>query len=300
VDERQLQILRELRDLGSVRAVADALRITPSAVSQQLRLLQRPLPVPLTRREGRVLRLTEAGEELAAAAADVAAAMARARDVARGLAAAPAGTVTLSAFNSAALAFFGPLAALFPPGHDVAVHLTDQDVSQDDFPRLTARYDVVLAHRLAHTPGWPTTVRVTHLLDEPLDVALPPGHRLAARETLTAADVVTEPWITTHAGFPVGATLDTVAAVAGRPAAVRHRVNEFTVVADLVRAGAGLGFLPRWTQPTPEGVELRPLTDAHVSRAVDALARPERAVRPATRKVLSCLIEIAQDLRSAT
>ncbi|HVT69730.1 MAG TPA: LysR family transcriptional regulator, partial [Trebonia sp.] len=107
MDERQLQILRELRDLGSVRAVAESLRITPSAVSQQLRLLQRPLPMPLTRREGRVLRLTEAGEELAAAAADVASAMARARDVARGLAAAPAGTVTLSAFNSAALAFFG-------------------------------------------------------------------------------------------------------------------------------------------------------------------------------------------------
>lgn len=299
MDERQLEILRELRDLGSVRAVAESLRITPSAVSQQLRLLQRPLPVPLTRREGRVLRLTEAGEELAAAAAGVASAMARARDVARGLAAAPAGTVALSAFNSAALAFFGPLAASFPSGCDVTVHLTDQDVSQHEFPRLTARYDIVIAHRLAHTPGWPATVRVTRLLDEPLDVALPPGHRLAGRETLTAADVVDGPWITTHDGFPVGAMLDTVAAIAGRPAIVHHRVNEFTVVADLVRAGAGLGFLPRWTQPTPDGVELRPLAEAHVSRAVDALTRPERAVRPATRLVLARLAEIAGELRSA-
>jgi DNA-binding transcriptional LysR family regulator len=300
VDERQLQILRELRDLGSVRAVAESLRITPSAVSQQLRLLQRPLPMPLTRREGRVLRLTEAGEELAAAAADVASAMARARDVARGLAAAPAGTVTLSAFNSAALAFFGPLATCFPPGHDVTVHFTDEDVSQEEFPRLTARYDIVIAHRLAHTPGWPATIRVTRLLDEPLDVALPPGHRLAGRGPLTAADVVDGPWITTHEGFPVGATLDTVAAVAGRPATVRHRVNEFTVVADLVRSGAGLGFLPRWTQPTPDGVELRPLADARVSRAVDALARPERAARPATRQVLDRLTAIAEELRSGT
>lgn len=137
------------------------------------------------------------------------------------------------------------------------------------------------------------------LLDEPLDVALPPGHRLAARKALTAADVVDGPWITTHAGFPVGATLNTVAAVAGRPATVCHRVNEFTVVAGLVRAGAGLGFLPRWTQPTPDGVELRPLADAHVSRSVDALARPERAMRPAVRRVLERLTEIAGELRSA-
>ena len=71
MDVRQLQILRELGALGSVRAVADALRVTPSAVSQQLQLLQRSVGVPLTQRDGRRLRLTEAGESLAASAVDV-------------------------------------------------------------------------------------------------------------------------------------------------------------------------------------------------------------------------------------
>ena len=60
MDVRQLVILRELGDRGSVTAVAEALLVTPSAVSQQLAALQRAVPVALTRRRGRTLVLTEA------------------------------------------------------------------------------------------------------------------------------------------------------------------------------------------------------------------------------------------------
>ncbi|WP_281445802.1 LysR family transcriptional regulator, partial [Paenarthrobacter nicotinovorans] len=63
----QLQMLRELGDLGSVKAVAETLMVTPSAVSQQLALLQRSVDVPLTRKEGRALVLTDAGRVLAEA-----------------------------------------------------------------------------------------------------------------------------------------------------------------------------------------------------------------------------------------
>ena len=75
----QLQMLRELGDLGSVKAVAEALMVTPSAVSQQLALLQKSVDVPLTRKEGRALVLTDAGRVLAEAGAAVVNAMADAR-----------------------------------------------------------------------------------------------------------------------------------------------------------------------------------------------------------------------------
>jgi DNA-binding transcriptional LysR family regulator len=71
VNERQLQILRELGELASVTATAEALLMTPSAISQQLRLLQRSIPVPLTERDGRRLVLTDAGQALASAAIEV-------------------------------------------------------------------------------------------------------------------------------------------------------------------------------------------------------------------------------------
>jgi DNA-binding transcriptional LysR family regulator len=286
VDVRRLRILRELGELGSVRGVSEALRITPSAVSQQLKLLQRGIAVPLTRRDGRRLRLTEEGERLAAAGADVEQALARAREISKRIGDAPQGTVSVSAFNSAALAFFPPLLHRFPPDGPVRVTLTDEDVAQSDFARLTSAYDIVLAHRFEHTPSWPATVTVVPLVTEPLDVALPADHPLARLRSVPAARAAAQPWVTTHVGFPVGAIIDSLSAIIGRPVEVRHRVNEFTVAAELVRAGAGLALIPRWTIPRPPGVVLRPLAGVHSARNIDALVRPEHALRPAVQVVL--------------
>src|SRR5688500_12047164 len=60
LDLRRLRMLRELKERGTIAAVADALRFTPSAVSQQLALLEREAGVPLLERQGRGVRLTDA------------------------------------------------------------------------------------------------------------------------------------------------------------------------------------------------------------------------------------------------
>src|SRR4051812_14497664 len=57
---RRLRLLRELHERGTIAAVADALQFTPSAVSQQLALLEREAGVPLFERAGRSVRLTDA------------------------------------------------------------------------------------------------------------------------------------------------------------------------------------------------------------------------------------------------
>jgi DNA-binding transcriptional LysR family regulator len=74
----QLRALRELSERGSIAAVAAAMRVTPSSVSQQLSALQRQSAVPLTFRLGRRTALTDAGRALAAAAVDVEVALERA------------------------------------------------------------------------------------------------------------------------------------------------------------------------------------------------------------------------------
>lgn len=300
MDARQLRILRELGELGSVSAVAAALHITPSAVSQQLKALQRRAAVPLTRRAGRFLRLTEAGERLSLAGAEVETALARAREIAQALGEDPQGTVHVSAFNSAAMAFFPPLVAAFPAGAAVEVRMADEDVAQAEFPKLTSTYDVVLAHRFAHTPPWPASVHGVALVEEPLDVALPIDHPLADEARITARRAAAEPWITTHAGFPVGAIVDALSAVTGHPVDVVHRVNEFTVAGELVRAGAGIALMPRWTSPGPPGVVLRPLDGVRSVRHIDALVRPENIARPAVRAVLDTLRDTGHRLRAGS
>src|ERR687894_699496 len=65
LDLRRLRLLRELRERGTIAAVADALQFTPSAVSQQLAMLERETGVRLLERAGR------AEADLAAAAGTV-------------------------------------------------------------------------------------------------------------------------------------------------------------------------------------------------------------------------------------
>src|SRR4051812_1928956 len=100
----QLRILRELGERGSVAGVARALRVTPSAVSQQLSSLQRSSRVPLTERQGRRLALTPAGQALSTAAVEVLAAFDRAEQAVGGYLDDPAGAVSVAAFHSAGLA----------------------------------------------------------------------------------------------------------------------------------------------------------------------------------------------------
>lgn len=295
----QLRVLRELGERGSVAAVAKALRVTPSAVSQQLTALQRSSPVPLTERRGRRLVLTDAGQALSAAAVDVLAAFDRARQSVGGFLDDPAAAVSISAFHSAGLAFFGPLLQSMAGTGKPQILCADADVAQSDFPALVADYDLVLAHRLDSSPRWPhDRLTVIPLLHEPLFVALPAASPLARRPRLTVADVADQPWISVHDGFPVQGTLAALAAAAGRPLDIAHRINEFTVAASVVASGAALALLPGYTTRPDPGLVLRPLDDLQVRRRVDVLARPETVSRVSVKLVLRSLQTIAEGLQS--
>lgn len=299
MDERQLRILRELGELGSVTAVAEALLVTPSAISQQLRLLQRSVKVPLTERDGRRLALTDAGQALAAAAIEVETALARARHTVEEFVDRPDGEVSVAAFHSAGAAFFPLLLRALADPRAPAVGLADEDVAQEDFPRLTREYDIVLAHRLDHAPPWPSTVTVTTLLHEPLDVAMPADHPLAVKRRVTPHDVADEPWITVHDGFPVMATIEAIAAASGQRLHLAHRINEFAVAAEAVAAGGGLALMPRWTTRRHPALVLRPLSGVQARRHIDALYRPERTARRAVRTVLAELESAARSIQGA-
>nr|WSX48355.1 LysR substrate-binding domain-containing protein [Streptomyces sp. NBC_00974] len=64
LDVRRLRLLRELARRGTIAAVAEALSFSPSAVSQQLGVLEREAGLPLLERTGRRVRLTPAGQNL--------------------------------------------------------------------------------------------------------------------------------------------------------------------------------------------------------------------------------------------
>ncbi|UOQ60016.1 LysR family transcriptional regulator [Leucobacter rhizosphaerae] len=300
---RQLEILRELGALGSVTAVAAALHVTPSAVSQQLSALQREFQAPLTQRRGRNLSLTNAGLALSRAGVDVIDAIAAARHAVEVFEAVPSGTVRLCGFHSAAQALFGPVITELRTLEDAPkLHLADEDVAQEGFPQLAARYDLVLAHRLAHSAPWPSDdLQVIPLVQEPLDVALPIGHPLARRAELAPADVAGERWVTSREGFSPDDLVGAIAAVTDRSIEVVHRVNDYGSVASVIASGDAIGMVPRYTVGSAHaGLVLRPLTGITASRRIDLLTRPENLHRQSVQTVIAALRFVMARLVEAT
>ncbi|MFC4137321.1 MULTISPECIES: LysR family transcriptional regulator [unclassified Microbacterium] len=290
---QQLQILRELGALGSVTAASEALHVSPSAISQQLSTLQREFTTPLTRKQGRTLVLTPAGEVLAEAGATALDAMAAARTAVDRFEAAPSGVVTVSGFLSAAQALFGPLVRELGTGDDVpTIRFTDEDVAQSEFPALTARYDLVLAHRMEHSARWPRSgIRSVPLATEPLDVALAASHPLAAHATLTPEQVVGERWVTSRTGYSPDDVLRTISAVTNRPVEIVHRINDYGVAAAVIASGGVIGMLPRYTSLAAgvSGVVRKPLRGVSTNRMIDVLARPENLHRRSVQMVADAL-----------
>jgi DNA-binding transcriptional LysR family regulator len=293
VDVAHLAVVRELAEHGSVTAVARALHMSPSAVSQQLKLLQRRLGVVLVERAGRGVRLTDAGWALARVAATVSTALAAAEADWQSYHGDPGGTVRLATFHSAGELLVPGLLDRLAAFPGIVLEISDEDVAQDDFAALTADYDIVVAHRSDDVvaPARPG-IEVRPLLREPLDVALPLEHPLAERARVTPRDVIDEDWIVPPPEFPIDRVLTAIAARAGSPVRVVRRTTHLPLMEKLVARGHGIALLPRHTtRERAEGrLALLPLADIRAGRFIEALLRPDRAARRAVQVVLDALV----------
>ncbi|GAA2173097.1 LysR family transcriptional regulator [Agrococcus versicolor] len=297
----QLRAIRELGERGSIAAVAEAMHVTPSSISQQIAALQRHSPVPLTQRDGRRTVLTEAGRTLAAAAVDVEVALQRARRTVASPDLDAGRPVSIAAFHSASRALFVPLLLSTGAEDAPAVMLHDFDVAQEDFPPLVAEHDLVIAHRLSGSPAWPSWVSTRSLFLEPLDVAMRVGHPLAGDGPIQPADLADASWVAVHEGFPLLQAVSVIATLSGRSPRVAHRINDLSVATGVVAATDAIALMPRYTAALEQhrDVVLRPLAVPGFGRHVDCLARPEQLERPDVRATLDRILAIAAALRAA-
>ncbi|AYG02307.1 5-methyltetrahydropteroyltriglutamate--homocysteine S-methyltransferase [Gryllotalpicola protaetiae] len=290
----QLRALRELRDRGSIAAVAAAFRVTPSAVSQQLAGLQRSVGVPLTQLEGRRTVLTAAGAALADAAVAVESALIDAANSITEFHDDSAAPVSISAFHSAAVSLFPGLLHASIAGRPRLV-LRDQDVRQADYPGLVADTDLVIAQRLVGSDEWPAQLAVVPLVTEPLDLVFRAGHRLDTGDD-TAPVGVAElrglQWIVAHDDAPLAAAVHAIGAAAGAEPLIAHRVNDFAVMTAMLQASDCIALMPRHTGASyrVQGVRTRPLAQgAAAIRRIDVLARPDTLHRRGVRAVVEAL-----------
>ncbi|WP_136707561.1 LysR family transcriptional regulator [Agromyces sp. H66] len=301
MDVRRLDLLRELAERGSVTAVAEATGRTPSAVSQQLKVLEREAGMPLTTRSGRGLALTSAGQALARSATEVAIALERATALWDEFRHHPSGEVTLLTFPTIGATLLPGVLTDLARVAGLVVHCTDLDPELAEFPDLTADHDIVLAHTMPGELPWGGRgLKAVPLLTEPLDVGLPADHRLANRAYVTPADLVEETWLGVPPGFPFERILHAIEQEGGKRVHVAQRFSDMRIVEAFIEAGLGIAFVPRFTSGTmTSAVVLKPIRGVASARQIVALLRPDVAERLAVRTVLDVLVTRAARLLEA-
>ncbi|GAY18756.1 LysR family transcriptional regulator [Mycobacterium sp. shizuoka-1] len=291
----RLRLLRELSERGTVHAVAEAMSLTPSAVSQQLKILRREAGVLLLEPDGRRVRLTDAGRTLVARVDEILAALDRAQADMDAYRSTPRGTVRVAMFPSGAAML---LAGLITRAADVGVAVLGRDIDQPavNAPAQLADFDIVVVHRDERDISpWGPRIEATPLLREPLEILLPQNHRLADAKRITLRELADEPWIGVEGGLMVDDVLRSLATVAGVQPRIVQRVNDFRVVEEMVAAGIGIALLPRYVHTTRALIR-KPLNGVRIARRIEAVTRAGAAARPAVAQVIEILETLAREV----
>jgi DNA-binding transcriptional LysR family regulator len=292
---RRLRLLRELHERGTVAAVADALQFTPSAVSQQLAMLEREAGVPLLERAGRGVRLTDAAlvlvqhaeallERAAAAEADLAAA-----------AGTVAGRARIAGFESVALRLALPaMEALAREAPGLRCEILELE-PEEALPALAlGDIDLVLGDEWQHQPrSLPAGVERHELMRDRVRLVLPSRHPATRKhpEAVPIAELAADGWTTGHAGLGWDdMTRRTCRELGGFEPDVRHRTNDAAISLAVVAHGLAVGMLPDLALPKRlPGVTLRDIAGVPLYRAIFAATRTTDATRPSTQAVLAAV-----------
>ncbi|MGA8114309.1 MAG: LysR substrate-binding domain-containing protein [Actinocatenispora sp.] len=284
IDPRRLRVLRALADHGTVTAAAQALYLTPSAVSQQLSALEAEVGQELLERRGRRVRLTGAGSILADHASTVLTQLRQAESELAAYAAGAAGTITVGAFATAIAGVLAPaIADLAVSNPEVEVRVRDAEGDASLALLLDGEIDlaVALEYRGAPPPNDPR-LRQVALYAEPFDAVLPAGHWSAKSNEVALHDLAADDWISASPGNPCHDVVSLACEYAGFSARVRHWSDDFRAVTALAAAGAGVALVPRSALrgADVDGAVVRPVAGTPPTRRVFAATRRGSETHP--------------------
>lgn len=295
IDLGAVVALRAVDVHGSVAAAGTALGFTPSAVSQQIKRLERSTEVALLERVGRGVVLTDAGRRLVSASSALLADLEQLETELRSAASADGrvvGEVRLAAFSTAVRGLVSPALRELRRRHpDLTVSLTEAEPWDTVALVASGQRDLGVVHRWGGVAlAMPSHLVATPLVTDVADVVLRADHRLAGREALLPTDLAAEDWIATPEATICRQWLRRLLDDVGGAPRVAHESMEFANHVDLVRAGLGVALVPRLGRgPLGDDLVAIPTTAPASTRDVVALHRRSQEGSPALRAVLDGL-----------
>ena len=234
---RQLEYFVAVAEEANFTRAAQRVHVSQSGVSAQIRQLERDLGATLIDRSGRVATLTGAGAAALPHARAALAAAATVRQTVDDVTGLLSGRIVVGMVTACTVTpLFDALAGfhLAHPGVEIALEEGNSDWLIERVRAGTA--DLALIGAAGAPPGG---LEAFTIVSDGLVAAVPPGHPLAGRDTVTLAEVTRYPIVSLPPGTGVRAVFDqSCAAQALRPD-IAFQASAPGAVADL--AGRGLG-----------------------------------------------------------
>ena len=263
VDTQFLKTFVAVVDRGSMAAAARLLNITPAAVAQQIRTLEREIGAPLIARAGRTVSVTEEGSRILQRSRDLLRDVADLRSLANDNAV--SGELRLGACPTA-------LAGMLP---DILARMVEEFPEINVFIKPGYSADLYRAVEsgeldaaiVLHAPyTLPKTCNWQLLREEPLVVLAPAS--MAGRDPHEL--LATQPLIRYDRNHWGGRQAEEYLKRMGITPHERFELNALNAIAVMVDRGLGVSLVPDWAKPWPEGLKLvrLPLPEQSIPRQI--------------------------------
>ena len=295
LDVRRMQVLRAVVTSGSITAAATNLGYTPSAISQQISVLEREAGLPLLEKAGRGVQPTAAGKLLTGHAATIADNLAEAERALADLREGRTGTLRVRYFSTAGAALVPQAVADFRKEHpSVRLDLANVEPLDPIHEAAAGRADVSIVVIADGKEPPLHGIQLVHLLDDPYSAVLPDGHPLADKRVLDLSDLAGEPWVDNEhyaaSSWTCRQILLDACASAGFSPSFSLQCNDYTTAQGFVAAGLGISMIPRLGLGTlTPGIVVRPVCKPEPIRHIYAAVPEFTAATPATATLIRCL-----------
>jgi DNA-binding transcriptional LysR family regulator len=295
LDLKQLRVLTEVARAGSMTRAAATLSYTPSAVSQQIAVLERRIGAPLLVRHARGVRLTEAGRMLVDRVARIDDQLELLERDVDDLVQLRSGRLRLASFASASSRLIPAAITRFRecyPEVMLSLDILDPEAAVD---RVAAgAVDLAVIFDYPGEVEVDTRDLVRHPLpDDEIYLALPGDHRLAQQRSITIDALRSDQWIRDSGPDPIcRELLDRLCSAAGFRPQVAFEGDNYLTIGRLVEAGVGVTMVPRLgVDHFPPGLAVLPL-EPRVARRVTAI--PAAGAGPAAAEMIKILSAVAE------
>jgi LysR family transcriptional regulator for metE and metH len=243
LDVRDLSLVREVADTGSVTRAGARLHLTQSALSHRLRAVEARLGAPMFLRIGKKMILTPAGERVLTTARRVLEEMGRAEDDVRQLSRKDSGVLRLCTQCYTGYHWLPPLLRSFQakhPGVDVqiAVEATRRPVDA----LLANEIDLAVLTTVTKDPR--LTIRT--LFEDEMLVIVPKRHAWASRPYVDVTDLSSEHLIVYKTERHDSHLFRSILGPAGVEPARVSQVPLTEAIVEMVKAGLGVAVMSRW------------------------------------------------------